>query len=158
MDHYDAIKATCERFGVSPELVTAMVSVESSFDPWAYRFEPEFAYTLHIPEHAKANHITAASERTLQKSSFGLMQVMGGTARWLGFKGPLPQLFEPAASLEYGVRYIVWLQGRYRNDVPAVIAAYNAGGARRGAQGKFKNQEHVDKVLAELARFTDTRH
>lgn len=61
------------------------------------------------------------------KGALGLMQVMPGTARQLGISDPSRLLSDDRLSLETGARYLKHLQGKFGNDVPIVVAAYNAG-------------------------------
>ena len=61
------------------------------------------------------------------KGALGLMQVMPNTARSLGVRDPRLMLTDAELSLSTGASYLKKLQGRFGNDVPAVLAAYNAG-------------------------------
>jgi hypothetical protein len=69
-----------------------------------------------------------SSEKLLRAQSYGLTQIMGETARVLGFKGQyLNELFKPHINIEYGAR---WL-GRYLHRTKSVEKAllrYNGGG------------------------------
>lgn len=116
---------------------------------WAVRCEPTYKWTWMVEEHAAELGITQTTERTLQKMSWGLMQVMGATARELGFGAPLTQLVLPEAGLEWGLRYLAQKVKRHKETTDA-IAAYNAGSPRRGSDGRYKNQDYVDKVLAAM--------
>lgn len=124
------IAETAARYGLSPFLVKAIVAAESNFDPRAYRAEPR-----------------------VNDASYGLMQTLYATAKHLGYSGPPEGLFDPETSLEYGTRYLKYQLGRYR-EVPAAIAAYNAGTAYRRADGSFTNQAYVNRVLSFLQQFT----
>ena len=94
--------------------------------------------------------------------SWGPMQIMGATARWLGFKGTfLSELIEPEVGIEYGCKYLANLKRRFSgnsknncNQVDDIaifcdkkISAYNAGSPRKKADGTYVNQKYVDKVL-----------
>jgi soluble lytic murein transglycosylase-like protein len=144
--------AQCSRFRVDPELIAAFIQVESSGDQYAFRYEPNFRHVYKVAEFARIHRIPELSEQMGQKTSFGLMQIMGGTARWLGFIMPLPLLFDPSTNLEYGIRYLLTLQRRY-DSVEDQIAAYNAGSARKDASGLYENQRYVDKVRNVLSSF-----
>ena len=61
------------------------------------------------------------------KGALGLMQVMPATARSMGIADPNQLLNDPALALETGARYLKTLQYRLGNNVPLVVAAYNAG-------------------------------
>jgi soluble lytic murein transglycosylase-like protein len=84
------------------------------------------------------------TERHTQMCSWGLMQVMGGTARELGLTGYLSQLCDPETGVQYGCRYLRRLFERYQIWDDA-IAAYNAGSPRRVGP-TYVNQGYVDKV------------
>ena len=129
-------------------LVHALVQVESGGNPWAMRYEPAFfsryvqgkGHTVYAP-------CSRATEEQLRAFSFGLMQVMGQTVRELGFTGIyLTELLDPATGLDWGCRYLKKQIKRYDGDLESAIAAYNAGSARRGADGRWANQGYVDKV------------
>jgi hypothetical protein len=136
----------CKKHGADPLIISGIITVESTWNPWAYRLEPTFHWTLRVKEFASAEHFTEASERALQKSSFGLMQLMGGTARTLGFNGYLPELFDPEKNLNWGLKLWSRLRLRYPS-VEDAIAAYNAGSAKKDVGGTYVNQEYVTKVL-----------
>lgn len=147
-----AFKAACRRFGVSPEVMAAIITVESGWDSWAYRYEPAFEYLYKIEDTAKDSGITQTSMRVLQKSSFGLCQLMGARALELGLKGSPAQLFDPATNLEFGCRHFLTLMARY-DDRSDQIAAYNAGSARREPlTGLYVNHKYVTKVLTALGK------
>lgn len=139
--------AQAKRFGVDPKLVQALVTVESAWDEWAYRYEPAYAYLFKPEDFAKALGISKESERCFQKTSFGLMQIMGAAAREHGFSGQLGRLFIPETNLEYGIKHLLTLAQRYEK-IEDQIAAYNAGSAKTDAlTGAYRNQRYVDKVL-----------
>ncbi|HEY0784117.1 MAG TPA: lytic transglycosylase domain-containing protein [Thermoanaerobaculia bacterium] len=107
--HFDASQAVPEgpfggllyeaakRHSVNPRLLKAVVDAES------------------------AGHATAIS----RVGARGLMQLMPATAERFGIaKG---DLFLPAQNIEAGSRYLAWLLEQFPNDLPKVLAAYNAG-------------------------------
>lgn len=61
------------------------------------------------------------------KGALGLMQVMPGTARGLGIRQPRALLEDPALALSAGALYLKTLQAKFGNNLPLVVAAYNAG-------------------------------
>jgi soluble lytic murein transglycosylase-like protein len=91
------IYQAAERHDVSPLLVAAVVRAESAFDAQALS----------------------------HKGARGLMQLMPATAQRFGVRHS--ELFEPARNLEAGTRYLSWLLERYGEDLPRILAAYNAG-------------------------------
>lgn len=83
------------------------------------------------------------------KGAVGLMQVMPGTGARFGVR----QLANPKENIKAGARYVKFLLGMFNNNLPLVIAAYNAG---EGAVQKYRNrippyretQNYVARVLA----------
>lgn len=143
----DAFIRLCRKYGVDRRVVAGIVSVESSGNPLAFRYEPGYLYLYKPKDFARALSQTVESETTLQRSSFGLMQIMGAVAREKGFSDYLPRLFEPDLNLEYGVRHFAGYLKRY-GKLEDAIAAYNAGTVRREPlTGMYVNQLYVGKVL-----------
>jgi len=141
----DLAHGIADKFDIDPQLVSAIIEVESSWKPAATRFEPAFYYLVRLPHFATACKIPFKDEETAQKTSWGLMQIMGATARGLGFQGLLPTLVDPALGIEYGCRYLAALVRRYPK-LEDHISAYNAGHPNWEHPGG--NAKYVDKVLA----------
>lgn len=147
------ILAESKKAQISSDLVRAIIKVESNFNPKAIRYEDHFRY-LHMPErYAQMQDISLETEKQLQKFSYGLSQLMGGTARWLGFNGFLPELCDPLTNVQWMMVYLNKCCNKlvYTNDK---IAAYNAGSVMKDpVSGKYlpkKTQDYVDKVVVEL--------
>lgn len=130
------------------DLIKAVVQVESSWNPWATRFEPGWKYFLD-PFRYKwgTNEMT---ERVHQQTSWGLMQIMGTVARELGYQGSLPRLCDPQLGLELGAKKLQASIKRYGNV--GGIQAYNAG-----KPGTDKGKEYHAKVMLALADITGQR-
>tara|TARA_R110002124_G_C8973012_1_gene515497 strand:+ start:11869 stop:12387 length:519 start_codon:yes stop_codon:yes gene_type:complete len=97
-----------------PKMIAAMIQIESSGNPTAVRYE------AHIRD-----------------VSVGLMQTLGGTARWLaedmGYNAHgVPSnedLMKPEVSIYFGAAYIEWLstyKGQNRG-VKWIVESYNGG-------------------------------
>lgn len=84
--------------------------------------------------------------------AIGLMQLMPATAEWLGVGDPL----DPADNVDGGVRYLAYLADQFE-ELPHVLAAYNAGPARvqrYGGVPPFAETEgYVEKVMAHYRRY-----
>ena len=142
------IEAAARNHGLPTRLVAAVVRVESSSNPWAMRYEPAF-YDRYVrgQQTRVFGAVSRDTERTARATSWGLMQVMGETARCLGCTLPfLSQLCDPAMGLEWGCKLLMRLSARY-SDWPTVVAAYNAGTPRKDGAGRFVNQPYVDKIF-----------
>src|SRR2546427_664644 len=89
------IRGAAERYGVPERLVSAIIRVESAFNPRAVS----------------------------PKGARGLMQLMPETASGLGVRNT----FDPYENIDGGVRHLRGLIDRFANNLPLVLAAYNAG-------------------------------
>jgi len=136
-------------------LLAAIVQTESAGETLAVRFEPNYKYLVDVEKHARENSISKETELVLQKTSFGLAQVMGGVARELGHQKPLVELLQPEVGLKYGCLQIKRIAKRYadRNDI---IASYNAGSPIKNMTGQYRNQAYVDKVNGYLLALNQT--
>ncbi|ATY31869.1 lytic transglycosylase domain-containing protein [Sphingomonas psychrotolerans] len=114
------------------------------------------AYRYRINPHLLASMVNAESagrQRAVShKGALGLMQVMPATARGLGVRNPNALLDDPVLAMHTGAKYLKQLQGQLGNNVPLVVAAYNAGpGAVIKAGRKVpryrETQAYVKKVV-----------
>ncbi len=83
-----------------------------------------------------------------RRGAVGLMQLMPQTARRYGVKN----LYDPAQNIQGGARYLRDLMGKFDNDLPLVLAAYNAGEAAVARHGNRippyrETWSYVPKVL-----------
>ena len=96
------------------DIVASVILQESGGNPWAVRYEPGF-YDRRI-KHRRREELagfvprllpTLNTEKTLRSTSFGLMQVMGETARVVGYEEPyLTQLCRIEDNLSVGCKYM----------------------------------------------------
>jgi soluble lytic murein transglycosylase-like protein len=137
------IAAAAATHRLDPNLVEAVILIESSGQADAFRFEPGFydRYLKDKPEYA------GKIPRRIS-SSYGLMQVMYTTALACGFDPTAPpeHLFVPAINLEYGCRKLS-LELAWATDVAKALAAYNAG---RGNWDSASGRLYAQRVLARL--------
>lgn len=144
---WDVINTVSEGWDIDPRLVGAMVQVESRGNPFLCRFEPSYPkkWLVDPKEFAKSLGQTFFTERVHQKTSWGLLQIMGATARDEGYEAALSILTTSYEGLVWGCKYLKKQQKRY-NSVYGAVAAYNAGSVRLLADGTLFNQEYVDRV------------
>jgi soluble lytic murein transglycosylase-like protein len=145
--HYRTeIEAAAGAHALDPDLVEAMVLVESSGMPCAYRHEPGFwrKYMAGKPE-----FLNFLPER--YSASYGLMQTMWIVAVEMGFDRTRPpeHLCVPEVSLTYGCRKLAQLLGWSKGNRDQALAAYN-GGRKANAAPPYRNLAYVHKVHAEL--------
>ncbi len=126
--------------------MNAIIEVESAFNPWAVRYEPNSEAQSAVVECSRLLGITQLTEQVSQKFSWGLGQVMGSTARSLGYRGPLTLLCSPITGIHWCCEAFQKNGARYAK-LEDKIAAYNAGSARKRTNGQYINQSYVDKVM-----------
>lgn len=145
MNYATLIEKYAARHKLYPATVYGVCMAESSMDPKATRYEPDYRW-LYQPE-----AYDFISEIHWQKTSLGLMQVMGAVLREYGYKPSLQSILSsPSNQLDYGCRHLSAKIRKY--GAINGIAAYNTGSPRWG-NGKLVNQEYVDKVLRHAKDF-----
>jgi soluble lytic murein transglycosylase-like protein len=128
--------------GLEAALVCAVVEQESGWNPWAMRYEPAFFAKYVAPLYT--NNKVGATEAYARGISWGLMQVMGQTAREKGANSPfLSTLCDPAVGLAIGCRVLRQKLDAVGGDVRRALLAWNGGA----------NPEYADEVLARMARY-----
>jgi len=112
---------------------------------------------LHAIAHVESRHRAAAVSSA---GALGLTQMMPATARRFGVEHPEQSLFDPDTNLRACAAYLQALRARYGNDLPRVLAAYNAGEDavdRHGGVPPYpETQAYVRDVLAVYGRLTAT--
>lgn len=87
------------------------------------------------------------------RGALGLSQIMPDTARELGIEDPERLRRDPALAIDAGARYLRVLHGQFGNNLPLVLAGYNAGpGAvkRHGGVPPYpETRAYVRRVLAD---------
>ena len=120
------------KYGIDPELVEALISVESGFN---------------------TNAISPKGAR-------GLMQLMPTTAKRYGMKNE-QELHVPDKNIEIGVRHLKDLLNLHNGQVSLAIAAYNAGQGAVSKHGQRipsyrETMLYVPAVMSYMARHSDS--
>jgi soluble lytic murein transglycosylase-like protein len=119
-------RKTAVAHSLDPALVCAVVEQESSWNPWAMRYEPVF-FARYVAA-LYTNNKVSASEAYARGFSWGLMQVMGQVAREHGFTEPfLSALCAPAEGLEVGCKVLRRKFDAASGDLLAALLAWNGG-------------------------------
>jgi len=153
-DRGDIIRKCSKKYSLPINLIKAIIEVESSGNKYAIRYEPNFRWTKNIDKYS-GSYQSKATEKNAQKTSWGLMQIMGGTARELGYDETfLSGLLDERTNIELGCKYLAGLRKRFSDMENSIslfddnmVAAYNAGSPRRKENGEFVNQEYVDRII-----------
>lgn len=150
---WPVIQGAAINHALDPLLIAAFIGVENQLGISAVtRFEKDYRWLVKPEFYAGSLGISLATEIMAQSHSYGLMQIMGGTARSLGYHGYLSQLIDPAAGLHYACDYLVSLMGRFPK-IEDAISAYNEGSPHdNDHDGKVDNHEYVDHVMRNYAK------
>ncbi len=123
------------RVNLAPEMLLAVARQESAFRP----------------------------EARSRSDALGLMQLILPTARNVAAAHQLPtdniesRLFDPATNIKLGALLLRRLTTRYRDHLPAIFAAYNAG--EEVVDMWLQRRAHPDpRVWIELIPFGETKH
>jgi soluble lytic murein transglycosylase-like protein len=134
-------KEVAGRFGLDPALVCAVVEQESSWNPWAIRFEA-LLFSKHVAPLYTTYKIDA-TEAYAQGIRWGLMLVLGHTAREKGVTvKDLSQLCDPIHGLEIGCQKLSEELQRHAGDVDKALYSYNGGGNQHYAKAVKERMEH----------------
>lgn len=133
-------------------LVAAFCYVESGGVAGRVRYEKDYPYLFEVERSAKKQGISVRSETELQKFSWGYIQIMGATARSIGFEKQIPLLSAPKVGLQWGCYYLANLKKKYAK-IEDMVSSYNAG-SPRVENGIYSNQEYVDRVMSYFSELT----
>jgi soluble lytic murein transglycosylase-like protein len=106
--------------GVPVELATAVVQIESNFNP----------------------------RRRGSAGEIGLMQVKPTTARMMGYRGSVKGLYDPETNIRIGMKYLAMAQDLGGGATCRTILKYNAG--HNATRMNPTSQRYCGKVLALL--------
>lgn len=145
------VKAAAEKYKLNWELVASIIWQESKGNARARRYENVF-YKIYLESASKQRlgghwpaELSYWTEKRDRAYSWGLMQVMGQTARERGFEGDMTEMLEPAVGIEIGCR--VFARFFHQNSVEILpylerekraLLRYNGGG----------NKNYPDEVIA----------
>jgi soluble lytic murein transglycosylase-like protein len=121
--------ATATHYALEPALVCAIIDQESAWNPHAIRYEPAF-FAKYVAPLFTNNKVepptnTEAHSRAI---SWGLMQVMGQSAREMGFAGQfLSELCDPAVGIEAGCVLFAHKLSIARGDLTLALRFWNGG-------------------------------
>ena len=129
-DYKLTVEKCAQSYGISEELIYAVIRAESKFDE------------------------NAVSD----KGALGLMQIMEPTGDWAAEKLNIEvsDLCQPQVNIEIGSYYLSYLLDLYENDLDCALAAYNAGKTNVDKWLRDKKYSKDGKTLDEIP-FDETR-
>ena len=127
----ECVNKESKSYNIKPELVQAMIKIESNFN---------------------FNAVSPVG-------ATGLMQLMPQTANGIAknLKIDKYDLNDPCTSIKFGVNYISWLNKYYNGQIEYMVAAYNGG---PGNVDKWKTRDLNSKDIdyfSEFTPFSETR-
>jgi soluble lytic murein transglycosylase-like protein len=151
------IRKKATQYNLPFELVASVIFQESGGNPWAARVEESFFVRHYEGKTARdlrgfvPKVISLRTEMWHRATSWGLMQILGETARGMGYgRDSLTKLCDPQANLEWGCRALAECFKQAPDSAGELqtreaLAAYNTGRTHHEAT------TYDDSVLAIMA-------
>lgn len=164
----EIINRLAPQYNLDPRIVACIVLQESNTDTFANRFEQHIFNRLAPLQRGQLSGWrpgpgavpSLITEKINRACSWGLMQVLGETARWLcRVANPyLTCLADPEMGIDCGCRVLEFYMRREKGDLNKALACYNAGVATSEAgkayaakiMNRFQNREYL-KILNDHA-------
>ena len=144
----ELIKLYADKYKIDPVFLTALIKVESGFNPLAIRYEINYRWIYKLEEMTKLVGCSKETMLVMQRTSFGLCQLMGANAYELGLKIYATALLSPELNLKYACMYLnKIIRAQSLQDTVDIYAAYNAGSVRKTKNGEYYNQIYVNKFI-----------
>lgn len=144
------VRQIAPNYSLDPALVCAIVEQESDGDTWLVRWEKGFDQKYIVPlEAAGKIHptppITEATEAVTRAMSWGLMQIMGETAREapVNYYGRMAALCDPNTGITQGCKALQHKLSLAGGDVRKGLDLWNGGA----------DPAYPDQVLARVAQY-----
>ena len=160
----EIVNRLAPQFHLDPRIVACVILQESNGDPLANRFEQALFDALSPLGREKLSGWRPAAvempnlltEKINRACSWGLMQVLGETARWLcRLNNPyLTCLIDPEVGIAAGCRVLEYYLRMQHGDINKALAQYNSGNPKsqagtnyaRRIMTRFTNREYL-KIL-----------
>ena len=156
-EYASIIAANAATKDLDPLLVQAVIQVESGGNPWANRYEARYRWLAKwnsgdpwprnrsVLQFPSPSGVSRSTEYQNQKTSWGLMQIMGGVAREVGFRKPfLTELLNPATNVQFGCIFLRRCIKERGEDIRAGLKRWNGSAS------------YPPKVMRVYNKFRDT--
>jgi hypothetical protein len=134
-------RSTAQSHHLFEHIICGICEQESSWVPWAYRYEPAF-YSRYVEPLFNDGKITI-TEAHGRAISWGLGQTMGQSVREIGYADWLPMLCDPAIGLEWVCRLFERKLQHAQGSIVQALQLWNGGG----------NLAYAPSVLAKSAKY-----
>jgi len=135
-------------YSIDPALIKAISYCESYFVTNTNRHEPQlktnWRYVSSIPKIYRTNELCYYS--------LGMMQLLPGTAYWLGYEGPPEGLYEVSNNIYIGTKFIKILQRVYPKTED-MYSSYNGGHPLTNTNGTYRNQTYINNVKRKYKQY-----
>jgi soluble lytic murein transglycosylase-like protein len=132
------IQKYAAKYNLDPFVVAGIIYQESAGKPKAYRFEPGI--------YKSTSKKFLPLEASTQATSFGLMQVLGSTARWLcHYTAPCWEMIDAETSIDLGCQCFAYYLAKAKGDIAQALAFYNTGSRPKS------ETDYDDKVLSHVS-------
>lgn len=144
-----AVLSAAAKYDVSPQLISAVILQESNGNQFAQRYEHAF-FLRYIDTRRREELLgyvptaspTLDTEKRNRAFSWGLMQVMGQTAREMGFGlNDLARLVDIQTNIDLGTQILARNMRAAKSDIRAALLRYNGGA----------NVKYPDEVAARIS-------
>jgi Transglycosylase SLT domain len=144
-----AIEKIADSYELDPDVVKAIVTQESNYNPYAIRYEPVYKYLYDVTHFSQFLLISTDTEMMTQKCSWGLGQIMGAVAREQGHVGPMGQLFDVDVNIKH-ICILIQKLALKAKSLEAVFSSYNdgLGALLKVKDGIYPNQGYVSSCLS----------
>jgi soluble lytic murein transglycosylase-like protein len=152
----EIVNRIAPQYGLRADIVLCIILQESDGDPFRNRIEESYVELLKPKKREELSGWKPGpkdmpnlkTEKYNRSQSWGLMQVMGETARWCaGVTAPyLTVLLEPERGVDTGCKVLSYYLKKH-GTYDRALAAYNAG-----VPTSTLGQQYSAEVLARLAR------
>jgi soluble lytic murein transglycosylase-like protein len=114
-------KSIAASMGLYPPLICAIIERESTWRTDVTRYEAAYKIKYVDPKHYPE------TEATLRSTSWGLMQILGDSARVAGCTGNLQELIDPNLNLYWGCLWFIHKMLQAKGIIDIALEDWNGG-------------------------------